>query len=79
VARDVLGLDDATLAAIAATSIRASGAPASLKSAALHGVDRWLREPSPVIALQDHRVSQVVATSSFSERAGRRPSGLPAK
>ena len=47
-ARDVLGLDDETLAAIAATSIRASGAPFSVKSAALEGIDRWLRGASPV-------------------------------
>ncbi len=47
-ARDVLGLDDETLAAIAATSIRASGAPVSVKSAALEGVGRWLRGASPV-------------------------------
>ena len=47
-ARDAFGLDDETLAAIAATSIRASGAPSSLKAAALDGIDRWLRDASPM-------------------------------
>jgi adenosine deaminase len=41
-ARSVFGFDDATLSAIAATSIRASGAPADLKTAALAGIDAWL-------------------------------------
>ena len=41
-ARNTFGLDDAALAAIAASSIRASGAPDSLKSTALADIDRWL-------------------------------------
>jgi adenosine deaminase len=41
-ARSDFGLDDTTLARIAASSIRASGAPASLKETALAGIDRWL-------------------------------------
>ncbi len=40
--RHGFGLDDPTLAEIARTSIRASGAPEQLKTAALTGVDRWL-------------------------------------
>jgi adenosine deaminase len=42
VARSVFGLDDAALAKIAASSIRASGAPEDLKRSALAGVDQWL-------------------------------------
>ncbi len=41
-ARHSFGLDDATLARIAASSIRASGAPADLKVTALAGIGRWL-------------------------------------
>ena len=41
-ARDTLGLDDATLAHIAACSMRASGAPAELKAKALIDIERWL-------------------------------------
>jgi adenosine deaminase len=41
-ARAIFGLDDATLANIAASSIRASGAPDSLKVEALRDIDRWL-------------------------------------
>ena len=41
-ARHTFGLDDAALAYIAACSIRASGAPDSLKVAALATIDRWL-------------------------------------
>jgi adenosine deaminase len=41
-ARQVFALDDHTLAAIAAASIRASGAPAALKTTALAGVEQWL-------------------------------------
>ena len=37
-----LGLDRSTMATIAATSIRCSGAPEALKASALAGVDRWL-------------------------------------
>jgi adenosine deaminase len=40
--RHSFGLDDPTLAEIARSSIRASGAPHQVKSAALAGVDRWL-------------------------------------
>jgi adenosine deaminase len=40
--RRVFGLDDSTLAGIAASSIRASGAPESLKTTALAGIERWL-------------------------------------
>jgi adenosine deaminase len=43
-ARQTFGLNDEALAKIAATSIRASGAPDSLKSEALHGIDRWLAQ-----------------------------------
>jgi adenosine deaminase len=43
-ARSVFSLDDATLAHIAASSIRASGAPDSLKASALAGVERWLAD-----------------------------------
>ena len=42
VARHRFGLDDATLAHIARCSIRASGAPESLKSHALDQVESWL-------------------------------------
>ena len=41
-ARHSFGLDDAALARIAATSIRASGAPTDLKATALVGIERWL-------------------------------------
>jgi adenosine deaminase len=41
-ARDTFGLDDAALARIAASSIRASGAPESTKVAALANIERWL-------------------------------------
>ena len=41
-ARDRFALDDRTLANIARTSIRSSGAPADLKSAALTRIDDWL-------------------------------------
>jgi adenosine deaminase len=41
-ARAVFGLDDTTLAHIAACSIRASGAPDALKSTALAGIEDWL-------------------------------------
>ena len=40
--RDVLGLGDEQLAAIARTSIEAGGAPYGLKASALAGVDAWL-------------------------------------
>jgi adenosine deaminase len=43
-ARDVFGFDDATLAGIARSSIRASGAPESLKSNALREIERWYTE-----------------------------------
>jgi adenosine deaminase len=42
--RDGLGLDDATLAAIARTSIDASGAPDALKVLARNGIDAWYAE-----------------------------------
>jgi len=41
-ARQAFGLDDTALARIAACSIRASGAPESIKVAALADIDRWL-------------------------------------
>jgi adenosine deaminase len=41
-ARDTFGLDDQSLANIAATSIHASGAPESTKTEALAGIQRWL-------------------------------------
>jgi adenosine deaminase len=41
-ARQTFGLDDATLARIAGSSIRASGAPESIKVTALAAIDRWL-------------------------------------
>ncbi len=41
-ARHSFGLDDAALAHIAATSIRASGAPADLKKTAQANIERWL-------------------------------------
>ena len=41
-ARDTFGLDDAALAHIAACSIRASGAPAGLKSKGLIDIEHWL-------------------------------------
>jgi adenosine deaminase len=41
-ARDTFGLDDASLASIAASSIRASGAPEHLKVHALREIDAWL-------------------------------------
>ena len=40
--RHSFGLDDTTLAHIARCSIRASGAPEPVKSAALAGIERWL-------------------------------------
>jgi adenosine deaminase len=42
IARRVFNLDDQTLAGIAASSIRASGAPETLKASALTGVAEWL-------------------------------------
>ena len=45
IARRVFGLDDKTVAAIAAASIRHSGAPAWLKESALAGVEDWLAAP----------------------------------
>jgi len=41
-ARRVFGLDDTVLAAIAANSIRASGAPESIRTSALARIDEWL-------------------------------------
>jgi len=41
-ARHSFGLDDETLARIAASSIRASGAPAALKQTAVAAIERWL-------------------------------------
>jgi adenosine deaminase len=41
-ARDSFGLDDTTLARIAASSIQSSGAPADLKQAAHADIQRWL-------------------------------------
>ncbi len=41
-AREAFGFDDATLARIAACSIRASGAPEDLKRTALAGVEAWV-------------------------------------
>jgi adenosine deaminase len=41
-ARHGFGLNDASLAHIAASSIRASGAPAELKHTALADIERWL-------------------------------------
>ena len=41
-ARSTFGLDDAALARIAASSIRASGAPDWLKESAFADIDRWL-------------------------------------
>jgi adenosine deaminase len=40
--RDAFGYDDATMAQIAATSIRSSGAPAALQASALAAIDAWL-------------------------------------
>ena len=42
VARDAMGLDDATLAELARMSLRASCAPDDIKVKALEGVDTWL-------------------------------------
>jgi adenosine deaminase len=47
-ARDAFGLDDAALAAIARTSIEASGAPERTKREAAAGIDAWLAAPPPV-------------------------------
>jgi adenosine deaminase len=44
-ARGELGLTDRQLAALARTSIRTSGAPASIVAPALAGVDTWLSQP----------------------------------
>jgi adenosine deaminase len=41
-ARDVFGLDDETLAHIASCSVRASGAPESLKTSARSAIQQWL-------------------------------------
>jgi len=46
-ARARLGLSDEQLAAIARTSIDASGAPDSLKVSARAGIDAWLAAPAP--------------------------------
>jgi adenosine deaminase len=45
-ARHTFHLDDNALASIAATSIRASGAPQSLKTTALNEINRWLSQPA---------------------------------
>jgi adenosine deaminase len=42
-ARSAFGLGDDTMAAIAATSVEAGGAPKDVKDAALSGIDEWLR------------------------------------
>jgi adenosine deaminase len=44
--REAFGFDDATLAAIARTSIEASGAPDDVKAAGLAGIDAWLATPA---------------------------------
>lgn len=41
-ARTTHGLDDATLAALARSSLQVSRAPADVRNAALHDIDRWL-------------------------------------
>lgn len=43
--RAEMGLDDATLAGVAVTSIEASGAPDAVKATALAGIDRWMEVP----------------------------------
>jgi len=43
-ARRAFGLDDVALAAIAANSIRHSGAPESLRSSALERIGTWLSD-----------------------------------
>lgn len=43
--REVFGFDDATLAALARTSLEASGAPRGLVASASTGVDAWLASP----------------------------------
>ena len=45
-ARNTFGLDDEALASIAASSIRASGAPDALKATALKGIERWRTAPA---------------------------------
>jgi adenosine deaminase len=45
--RDAFGLDDAAVAAVARTSIRASGAPATTKRDAEVGIDAWLQGTEP--------------------------------
>jgi adenosine deaminase len=51
IAREVHGLDDAVLAALARDSIRASHAPADRRAALLAGVDGWLDDrPVDVVA-----------------------------
>jgi adenosine deaminase len=40
-ARHSFGLDDTTMAHIAASSMRASGAPADLKQKAVADIERW--------------------------------------
>jgi adenosine deaminase len=44
--RDTLGFDDDRMAFIARCSIEAGGAPASVKTAALAGVDAWIATPA---------------------------------
>jgi adenosine deaminase len=44
-ARGELGLSDRQLAALARTSIRTSGAPASIVAAAMAEIDAWLTGP----------------------------------
>jgi len=46
-AREAHGLDDVELAGLAAMSVRASSAPASVRAALLAAVDGWLASPGP--------------------------------
>jgi adenosine deaminase len=47
IARQVYGLDDVALAALAAASVRGSAAPPDLAAAALRDITAWLASPDP--------------------------------
>jgi adenosine deaminase len=47
-ARSEVGLSDLQLAALARTSIRTSGAPASIVAEAMAGIDSWLGRPATI-------------------------------
>ncbi|MCL2467585.1 MAG: adenosine deaminase [Micrococcales bacterium] len=52
IARDVLGFDDAALAGLARSSLRACAASETTKAGALARVDAWLTTPAPALVRQ---------------------------